>query len=94
MVKGMVRNRRLARAISDAGFGEFRRMLEDKAESCGCRMVVGDRFYPSAKTSSDCRLVKDKWNLSERVFTCEACGFGIERDRNAAIHLAHLAQAA
>ena len=94
MVKGMVRNRRLARAISDAGFGEFRRMLEDKAEWYGCQMVVADRFYPSAKTCSDCGFVKDKLELSERVFTCEACGFGIDRDLNAATHLAHLAQAA
>ena len=46
MVKGMVRNRSLARAISDAGWGEFRRMLEYKAAWYGCRIVVADRFYP------------------------------------------------
>ena len=93
MVKGMVRNRSLARAISDAGWGEFRRMLEYKAAWYGCRIVVADRFYPSSKTCSGCGSVKGELALSERVFTCEACGFVIDRDLNAAINLEHLAQA-
>ncbi len=44
MVNGLVKNLRLARAISDAGWGDFRRMLEYKATWCGCRIVVVDRF--------------------------------------------------
>jgi len=93
MVKGMVKNRRLSRAISDAGWGEFRRMLEYKAEWYGCRIIVADRFYPSSKTCSKCGVVKAKLALSERVFRCEACGFEIDRDLNAALNLEHLAQA-
>jgi putative transposase len=93
MVNGMVRNRRLARAISDAGWGDFRRMLAYKGEWYGCRIVVADRFYPSSKTCSGCGAVKAELTLSERVFTCEACGLVIDRDLNAAIHLEHLGQA-
>lgn len=92
-VKNMVRNRHLSRAVSDAGWGEFRRMLEYKAAWYGCRVVVADRFYPSSKTCSGCGAVKAELALSERVFTCEACGLVIDRDLNAAINLEHLAQA-
>ena len=92
-VKGMVRNHRLARAISDAGWGHFRRMLEYKAEWYGCRIVVADRFYPSSKMGSGCGAVKAERALSEQTFTCEACGLVMDRDLNAAINLEHLAQA-
>ncbi len=92
-VKNMVRNRHLSRAVSDAGWGEFRRMLEYKGKWYGCRIVVADRFYPSSKTCSGCGAVKAELALSERVFACEACGLVIDRDLNAAINLEHLAQA-
>ena len=92
-VKGMVRNRSLARAISDAGWGGLRRMLEYKGKWHGCRIVVANRFYPSSKTWSGCGAVKADLALSERVFTCETCGLVIDRDLNAAINLEHLAQA-
>jgi len=59
-------------------------MLEYKAEWYGCRIIVADRFYPSSKTCSKCGVVKAKLALSERVFRCEACGFEIDRDLNAA----------
>lgn len=92
-VKGMVRNRRLARAISDAGWGEFRDMLEYKATWYGSQVIVADRFYPSTKTCSSCGVVKESLTLSERVFCCEACHLVIDRDLNAAINLEHLATA-
>ena len=92
-VKNMVRNRHLSRAVSDAGWGEFRRMLEYKGKWYGCRIVVANRFYPSSKTCSGCGAVKTELPLSERVFTCETCGLVIDRDLNAAINLEHLAQA-
>ena len=93
VVRNMVKNRHLSRAISDAGWGEFRRMLEYKGEWYGCRIVVAPRFYPSSKTCSGCGAVKAELALSERVFTCEACGLVIDRDLNAAVNLEHLAQA-
>jgi IS605 OrfB family transposase len=91
-VAGMVRNRRLARAISDAGMAELRRQLTYKTTWYGCRLVVADRFYPSSKTCSGCGWVKAKLTLAERTFTCEACGLVLDRDLNAARNLAKLVQ--
>jgi putative transposase len=53
---------------------------------------VAARFYPSSKTCSACGWVKAKLILAERIFTCEACGLGVDRDLNAARNLAKLAQ--
>lgn len=53
-VRGMVRNRRLSRAVADMGFFEFRRQLEYKAEMRGSQVVVADRWYASSKTCSCC----------------------------------------
>jgi putative transposase len=89
---GMVRNRRLARALADAGLAELRRQLSYKTVWYGSRLVVADRFYPSSKTCSACGWVKAKLTLAERTFICEACGFRIDRDLNAACNLAKLAQ--
>ncbi|MBQ9059181.1 MAG: transposase [Atopobiaceae bacterium] len=86
-VEGMVKNHHLAISITDASFGEFRRQLEYKAREKQCELVVVDRFYPSSKTCSKCGHVKTKLALSERVFTCEECGYVIDRDLNAAINL-------
>jgi putative transposase len=91
-VAGMVRNRRLARAIADTGMGELRRLLAYKATWYGCRLVVADRFYPSSKTCSACGWVKAKLTLAERTFCCEACGLKVDRDLNAARNLAGLVQ--
>lgn len=93
-VRNMVKNRSLARAIADAGWGDFRRMLEYKATWYGCRIVVADRFYPSSKTCSACGFVTAAMPMSERVFRCEGCGLVIDRDLNAAINLEHLGQTA
>ncbi|MFG2007843.1 IS607 family element RNA-guided endonuclease TnpB [Micromonospora sp. NPDC048868] len=90
-VTGMLRNRRLARHIADAGFAEIRRQLTYKTSWNGGRLVVADRWYPSSKTCSGCGAVKTKLALSEREYTCEACGLVIDRDRNAARNLAALA---
>jgi putative transposase len=90
-VTGMLRNRRLARHITDAGFAEIRRQLAYKTGWNGGRLLVADRWYPSSKTCSGCGAVKAKLPLSEREFTCEACGLVIDRDRNAALNLAALA---
>jgi len=89
-VAGMVRNRRLARSIADAGWSEFRRMLAYKTTWYGSRLVVGPRFHPSSKTCSVCGFVKPSLSLAERVFRCEACGLTLNRDLNAALNLERL----
>jgi IS605 OrfB family transposase len=91
-VAGMVRNRRLARAVSDGGLAELRRQLAYKTTWYGSRLVVADRFYPSSKTCSACGWVKAKLTLPERTFACEGCGLRLDRDLNAARNLAKLAQ--
>jgi IS605 OrfB family transposase len=89
-VAGMVRNRRLARAIADAGMAELRRQLAYKTAWYGCRLVVADRFYPSSRMCTKCGCVKAKLTLAMRTFTCEVCGLRIDRDLNAARNLAKL----
>jgi putative transposase len=89
---GMVRNRQLSRALSDAGLAELRRQLTYKTIWYGSRLVVADRFYPSSKTCSACGWVKAKLTLAERTFTCEGCGLRLDRDLNAARNLAKLAE--
>lgn len=90
-VVGMLRNRSLARHIADAGFGEMRRQLAYKTEWTGGRLVVAGRYYPSSKTCSGCGAVKTKLALSERTYTCTTCGLSLDRDLNAALNLAALA---
>ncbi|MEV6041049.1 IS607 family element RNA-guided endonuclease TnpB [Nonomuraea sp. NPDC052116] len=90
-VRGMARNRRLAKSIADASFGEIRRQLTYKSARHGGHLQAADRFYPSSKTCSGCGVVKAKLPLSCRVFKCDACGLVLDRDHNAAFNLAALA---
>ncbi len=83
-VTGMVRNRSLARVISDCGWGEFRRQLEYKTARAGRRLVVIDRWYPSSKTCSACGHLLAPLFLSTRHWTCPGCGTRHDRDVNAA----------
>jgi putative transposase len=92
-VAGMLKNRRLARKIADAGFGEIRRQITYKTKRNGCRTVVASRWYPSSKTCSDCGAVKAKLPLHVRVFDCDVCPLVMDRDENAARNLAALAAA-
>ncbi|MEW2118280.1 IS607 family element RNA-guided endonuclease TnpB [Streptomyces sp. NPDC005474] len=92
-VAGMVKNRRLARHIADAGFGEIRRQLNYKVKRNGCRTVTADRWFPSSKTCSGCGAVKAKLPLHIRMYECDGCGLVIDRDANAAFNLAALAAA-
>jgi putative transposase len=87
----MTRNRRLARAISDQGFGSARRMLAYKTAWNGGTLIVAGRWFPSSKTCSACGAVKAKLSLSERTYRCEHCGLVLDRDVNAARNLLHLA---
>ncbi|EFA23009.1 IS607 family element RNA-guided endonuclease TnpB [Bifidobacterium gallicum] len=93
-VAGMKRNRHLAKAISDAAFGEFRRQLAYKCLNSGATLIVADRWYPSSKTCSRCGTVKAKLSLADRVFVCDnlSCDYareGVDRDWNAAVNLEH-----
>ncbi|MBU1800753.1 MAG: IS607 family element transposase accessory protein TnpB [Actinobacteria bacterium] len=85
---GMLRNRKLARHISDAGFGELRRQLEYKSAWYGTELIVADRWFPSSKTCSGCGTVRADLTLADRVYECGACGLVIDRDLNAAVNLA------
>jgi putative transposase len=93
-VAGMLRNRRLARKIADAGFGEIRRQLTYKTRRDACRTVVADRWLPSSKTCSACGAVKAKPPLHVRTYQCDACDLVLDRDDNTARNLAALAAAA
>jgi putative transposase len=87
-VAGMVRNRHLAKAISDAAMGELSRQILYKAKWHGVEVRVADRFFPSSKTCSGCGEIKSDLTLSERIYSCGLCCLVIDRDLNAAINLA------
>lgn len=86
-VKGMVKNRRLARALSDAALGQFGRILTYMAEDAGVTVLKARRFFASSKTCACCGWKHERLTLSDRVFVCEACGHTMDRDLNAAINL-------
>jgi len=90
-VRGMVKNRRLSRSISDMSFFEFRRQLAYKAAWRGGMIVVADRWFASSKTCSNCGHQLDTLPLSVREWTCPACGSIHDRDLNAAINLKNMA---
>lgn len=90
-VRGMMANRRLARAISDMGFFEFRRQLSYKLERSGGTLVVANRFFASSKICSCCGNKADILPLSVRLWACATCGAQHDRDINAAINLRNLA---
>ena len=83
-VRGMVRNRRLSRSISDVGWGALRQMLEYKAAWYGREVIVIDRFHPSSKLCSDCGHLRGALPLSVRTWSCPDCGAVHDRDLNAA----------
>ncbi|MBR4545424.1 MAG: transposase [Oscillibacter sp.] len=85
-VRGMMKNRHLAKAVSEQKFSEFRRKLTLKCAELGIELRVVDRFYPSSKTCHCCGRVKCDLKLSERVYSCE-CGYTADRDYNAALNL-------
>ena len=86
-VSGMLKNHRLASAIADCGFYEFRRQMEYKSDWYGVILHFVDRWYPSSKTCSNCGVIKQDLKLWERTFNCPNCGFSGDRDLNAAINL-------
>jgi len=83
-VQNMIRNRRLAKAIADCGWGTFRAMLAYKAARYGRRVIVIDRWYPSSKTCSACGYLLAELSLGTRAWQCPSCGTRHDRDINAA----------
>jgi len=83
-VKNMVKNRCLAKAISDVGWSEFTRQLTYKAQWYGRTLVNIDKWYPSSKRCHCCGYILDSLPLSVRNWTCPECGVNHDRDGNAA----------
>ncbi len=83
---GMMANHKLAGAVADANFYEFRRQIEYKASRYGSTVVLVDRWYPSTQVCSTCGH-KQPMNLKVRSFDCGACGFKVDRDFNASVNL-------
>ncbi|WP_297590006.1 transposase [uncultured Mobiluncus sp.] len=88
-VKGMLRNKYLAKSIASQKFAEFATKLARKCEETGIELVKADRWYPSSKTCSGCGCKKQDLPLAERTYTCEHCGLAVDRDLNAALNLAN-----
>ena len=87
-VKGMMKNKHLAKSIAEQCFYEFKRQMKYKCERLGILFIEADRWYPSSKTCSYCGKIKRDLKLSDRTFHCE-CGFTLDRDLNASINLAN-----
>lgn len=86
-VRGMMSNGKLAKAISDMGFHEFRRQLGYKSPIAGAHVIIADRWFPSSKRCSACGEKHRGLTLSDRTFVCPTCSFKIDRDINAAKNL-------
>jgi putative transposase len=69
-IRGMSKNHKLASAILDGGFFEFKRQLAYKCEWYGSKLTVVDRFYPSSKTCSNCNAIKTDLSLKDRIYEC------------------------
>jgi len=90
-VKGMVKNRKLAKAISDSSWSTFTTMLTYKADWYGKQVVKINRWFPSSKTCSNCNhlLTKSELPLSVRSWNCPSCLQENDRDINASINILH-----
>ncbi|WP_446226278.1 zinc ribbon domain-containing protein [Nocardia sp. IBHARD005] len=84
---GALGNHHVARAISDAGWADFARLLTYKQAWRSGTVVTADRWYPSSKRCSACATINPTLTLADRIFVC-GCGFRADRDHNAAINLA------
>ena len=86
-ISGLLKNRKLAKALSDSALSRFLTMLKYKAERRNVEIIQADRFFASSKTCSNCGHKKAELDLSERTYHCSECGISIDRDLNAAINL-------
>ena len=83
-ISGMLKNRRLAQAISDAAWSTFLMMIRYKAEYHGVTVVEVGRFEPTSKRCHNCGAINGNLTLSDRVWTCPTCGRFLDRNVNAA----------
>ena len=90
-VTNLLKNKRLAKALSDSALGGFFDKLKTKAEGLGIPIIEAPQFFASSKTCSNCRHKKDDLSLSEGQYHCVSCGFTQDRDVNAALNLQTLA---
>jgi len=90
-VTNLLKNRKLAKALSDAALGGFLEKLKTKAKTLSIPIVQADRFFASSKNCSTCGQKKDDLTLSDRQYHCNHCDASIDRDVNAAINLKHVA---
>ena len=90
-VKGMVKNHRLAQAITDVSWSTFTTMLEYKAKWYGKNLLTIGRFEPSSKTCSCCGYINKELTLAIREWTCPSCGSALDRDVNAAVNIKNFA---
>lgn len=86
-VKNMVKNRKLAQAISDASWGELTRQLEYKCRWYGRNYIEIDRWFPSSKRCSNCGHIVEKMPLNIRQWECPKCGIHLDRDINASCNI-------
>ena len=86
-IRGLLKNRRLSKALSDSALSRFLTLLKYKAERRGIPITQADRFFASSKTCSNCGHKKADLTLSERTYHCSECGFECDRDLNAAYNL-------
>ena len=84
-VSGMLKNRKLSKAVADVGLFELNRQIEYKSQWYGKKVIKISRWIPSTKTCSSCGTMKPM-KLSERVYAC-GCGLSLDRDLNAAINI-------
>jgi putative transposase len=86
-VLGMVRNHKLAKSISDVGWGTFTNFLAYKLARKGAKLIEIDRWFPSSKLCSNCFYQISELSLDVREWTCPHCNTHHDRDGNAAINI-------
>ena len=86
-ISGMLKNKRIAKALSDSALGGFLTMIRYKAERHGVPVVQAYRFFASSKTCSNCGHKKVELKLSERIYKCDVCQYEVDRDFNASVNL-------
>ena len=91
-IAGMVKNRKLSRALNDVALGSFLQEIAWQCEKRGVRLIEASQWFPSSKTCSGCGAVKSELTLSEREYVCGQCGLVTDRDLNAALNLKRLGQ--
>ena len=86
-VKGMMKNKHLAKAVQEQSFNEFYRQIQYKCNWNNIEFITADRYYPSSKLCSCCGYVKNDLKLSERIYICPECHHVIDRDYQASVNL-------